>query len=224
MADGRKAIPSKKKTQAEHAYRVIEEMIVTLQLPPGSRISENSLSKQLQIGRTPVREALLRLGYERMIQILPRAGAIVSEIDLSAQFKLIEVRRELEKILNGRAARLANAEACAAFRKLSARFRACRERGEGDLFVDTDREFNKLTAETAQNQYAADAMGPLQAQTRRFWFLHFKTFGDLARVCQLHEATADAIAAKDEQEARAASDRLVDYVEEYSFRTLRALL
>lgn len=213
-----------RKTQAQKAYDAIEGMIVTLELAPGSRISEAALSRQLGIGRTPVREALQRLAYERLIQILPRAGGIVSEVDLPAQFKLIEVRRELERILVRRAARLATPDVGKAFIDLARRFEKIAQRDDGDQFVDVDREFNTLVYETAQNNFAADAMVPLQSQTRRFWYLYFRRFGDLARVCELHADIARAIAAQDEEKACAASDRLIDYVEDYSYRTMRALM
>lgn len=213
-----------KKSQAQSAYDAIETMIVTLELPPGSRISEKALSQKLDIGRTPVREALQRLAYERLVNILPRAGAIVSEIDLPAQFKLIEVRRELERILVRRAARLATPDAAKLYLDFARRFDVVAERDDGEMFVDVDREFNLLVYETAQNNFAADAMGPLQSQTRRFWYLYFRRFGDLARVCALHAEIARAIAVQDEDKACAASDRLVDYVEDYSYRTMRALM
>lgn len=86
-------------TQASQAYRLLEEMIVTLELAPGSRISENSMSRRLGLGRTPVREAMQRLAREGTLRILPRAGAIISDIDVTDQFKLIEVRRELERVI-----------------------------------------------------------------------------------------------------------------------------
>lgn len=65
------------------------------------------------------------------------------------------------------------------------------------------------------------AIGPIEAQTRRFWYLHFKRFGDLQRVSQLHAGIARAIAANDEAGARDASDKLIDYVEEYTRKTLQ---
>lgn len=213
-----------KQTQAQNAYRDIEEMIVTLELPPGSRISEKTLSQQLGYGRTPVREALQRLAYARLVNILPRAGAIVTEIDLSAQFKLIEVRRELERILVVRAARLATQEVRQAFLVLIKRFAQVASKEDGEMFVNVDREFNTLVYETAQNQFASDAMAPLQSQTRRFWYLYFRQFGDLKQVCKLHVDIARAIVDKNEAAASAASDRLVDYVEEYSYRTMKALM
>lgn len=213
-----------KKTQAQSAYTAIEEMIVKLELPPGARISEKTLSQQLGYGRTPVREALQRLAYARLVHILPRAGAIVTEIDLSAQFKLIEVRRELERILITRAARLATPEISQAFQVLAKRFLQVAKKDDGRLFVDVDREFNTLVYETAQNHSATDSMAPLQSQTRRFWYLYFRQFGDLKQVCNLHADVARAIANKDEGAAATASDKLVDYVEEYSYRTMKALM
>src|ERR1039458_820822 len=65
----------------DRAYGHLEELIVTLQLPPGSAVSETALSQRLEIGRTPIREALHRLARERLVTILPRRGIIVSEIN-----------------------------------------------------------------------------------------------------------------------------------------------
>ena len=59
---------------AEGAYRAIEEMIVTRQLPPGTMVSENQLSEQLGCGRTPIREALQRLRFQGYVDIHPRRG------------------------------------------------------------------------------------------------------------------------------------------------------
>ena len=214
----------KEESQAQLAYRVLEEMIVTLKLPPGSKISEKSLHRSLGMGRTPLREALQRLAIEGTVKILPRAGVIVSDIDLADQFKLIEVRRELEKILAGRSARLTSPEQKRRFLDLATAFDAAGEKNDESIFIQADREFNALTIKTAQNNYATCAIGPIAAQTRRFWFLHFKRFGNLARVSRLHSAIARAIAAGNEPQARAASDRLIDYVEEYTRQTLQSML
>src|SRR5450755_209148 len=89
----------------ERAYRELEEQIVTLRLAPGSPVSEASLSKRLAIGRTPVREALQRLARERLVVILPRRGILVSEVNVRTQMRLLEVRRELERLLARAAAR-----------------------------------------------------------------------------------------------------------------------
>ena len=84
----------------EQAYRVIEEEIVTLRLKPGDVLSEQLLSATTSIGRTPIREALQRLAREGLITILPRKGILVSDINPRNQLLVLEVRRELERLLS----------------------------------------------------------------------------------------------------------------------------
>src|SRR5215831_5167229 len=83
----------------EKAYREIEEQIVTLRLQPGQILSESGLAKYLDIGRTPVREALQQLAREGLVTILPRRGVIVSEINIRNQLELLRVRREVERLM-----------------------------------------------------------------------------------------------------------------------------
>ena len=86
-------------TLADQAYRELEEEITTLRIPPGAILSEAQLSERFGIGRTPVREALQRLAREGLVVIMPRRGVVVSEIDVAAQLRLLEVRRELERLM-----------------------------------------------------------------------------------------------------------------------------
>ncbi|MCL1886417.1 MAG: GntR family transcriptional regulator [Betaproteobacteria bacterium] len=210
-------------SQAQKAYELIEEMIVNLKLEPGQKISENLLSEQLGIGRTPIREALQRLAYEGTVIIIPRSGITISEIDMTDQFRLIEVRRELERIMVIRAAQFAGTEEKKHFAVLSTAFLKAAKTNDENLFIQTDREFNHLLAFSARNKYAKLAMSAIQAQTRRFWFLYFKHFGDLPKTCRLHADIASAIAEGNEEKAKKACDRLIDYVEDYTTRTIKAI-
>src|SRR3954468_7376719 len=111
-----KKAPARKKTApaetslTDRAYGNLEALIVTLKLAPGSAVSEAELSKRLGIGRTPIREALQRLARERLVTILPRRGIIVSEINIRSQLRLLEVRREVERLVARSAARRATPE------------------------------------------------------------------------------------------------------------------
>jgi DNA-binding GntR family transcriptional regulator len=215
--------PDETESQSRRAYRLIEEMIVTLELPPGSRVSETLLSRKLGLGRTPIREALQRLSIEGTVHVIPRSGVVVSEIDIEDQLGMIEVRRGLENVMAGRAARLATSAQREGFRAIAERFATSALALDGASFIHADREFNALVAECAASKYAAHAIGPIEAQTRRFWFLHFQRFGDLKRVCKLHADVALRIADGDEAGARRRSDKLMDYVEAYTRRTLLSL-
>ena len=217
-------MPAKKiPSQALKAYELIEEMIISLKLKPGQKISESLLSERLGIGRTPIREALQKLAYEGTVIIAPRSGITISEIDVMDQFRLIEVRRELERIMATRAAQFANTEEREHFAALSATFLKVAEENDENLLIQTDREFNQLLASSARNKYAKLAMSVIQAQTRRFWFLYFKYFGKLSKACHLHAALASAIAKGNEAKTRQAVDNLIDYVEEYVTQTIKKL-
>ena len=73
------------RSEADEARQKLEEMIVTLELKPGTVWSETELSERLKIGRTPVREALKRLEAEYLVEIVPRSGAKVTDIDVMQQ-------------------------------------------------------------------------------------------------------------------------------------------
>src|SRR4051795_10593826 len=81
---------------ADRAYYAIRELIVTLELPPGSVVKEPELTQRLGIGRTPVREALRRLAQERLIEVFPRRGMLVTKVDVRDLARLCEVRAVLE--------------------------------------------------------------------------------------------------------------------------------
>src|SRR5450759_3929082 len=148
-------------------------MIVTLQLPPGSAVSETALSKRLGIGRTPIREALQRLARERLVTILPRRGIIVSEINVKSQLRLLEVRREVERLVAKNAARRATPEERARFLELARRFEKSAKTNDDVSFMRVDREFNELSVMAARNEFAAGAMSLMHSLSRRFWYIHY---------------------------------------------------
>jgi DNA-binding GntR family transcriptional regulator len=106
-------------TLAEQAYAHPEELIVTLKLKPGATVSEGELSALAGIGRTPIREALQRLAREKLVSILPRRGIVVTEINVGSQLRLLEVRRELERLIAKSAARRATDGERVRFRELA---------------------------------------------------------------------------------------------------------
>ena len=204
----------------DRAYGHLEEMIVTLQLPPGSAVSETALSLRLGIGRTPIREALQRLARERLVTILPRRGIIVSEINVKSQLRLLEARREVERLVAKSAARRATAEERARFLALARRFESSAKTNAEVEFMRVDREFNELSVAAARNEFAAGAMGLMHSLSRRFWFIHYKQAADMPLTAKLHADVARAIAAGDEAAAGKAMDRLLDAVTKFTRDTV----
>lgn len=203
------------KSLAERAYYHIEEMIVTLQLEPGAVLSEQQLAEELSVGRSPVREAIQRLAYEKLVVVLPRRGILVSDINLRSHRKLLLVRRELERLMVRLTCAAATDEQIAGFRRFAEDFQ--RQAKDNDVrgFVRTDAAFNKLLAESVDNEFARNAVQLTRGLSRRFWFKYYQV-ADLKRCASLHAALAKAIAERNADEAGRALDRLIDYMEEFT--------
>ncbi|TSA12205.1 MAG: GntR family transcriptional regulator [Betaproteobacteria bacterium] len=206
----------------DRAYRDLEEMIVTLHLPPGSAVSETVLSQSLGIGRTPIREALQRLARERLVNILPRRGIIVSEINVKSQLRLLEVRREVERLVAKSAARRATPEERGQFIELARRFEKSAKTNDDVAFMRVDREFNELSAAAARNEFAAGAMSLMHSLSRRFWYIHYKQAADMPLTAKLHADIARSIGAGDETAAGKAMDKLLDLVAQFTRDTVTA--
>ena len=207
-------------TLTDKAYAQIEELIVTLQLPPGTVLSELVLADRLGIGRTPIREALQRLSRDGLVNILPRRGVLVSDIDLRSQLRLLEVRRELERLMARGAAERASDEERAQFSEIASGMYRASENEDGISFMRLDQQFNTLVSLAARNEYASRSMGLMHGLSRRFWYQHYREAADLPLCARLHAAVAEAIARREPDKAADASDRLVDYIESFARSTL----
>ncbi len=191
-----------------------------LELPPGGAVSEAMLSERLGIGRTPFREALQRLARERLVQILPRRGVIVSDINVKAQLRLLEVRREVERLVARSAARRASPEERARFAELAKAFERAARTNDDVTFLRIDREFNELCLVAARNEFATTAMQLMASLSRRFWYLHYKQAADMPETARLHADIARGIAAGDADAAGQAADALLDNIEAFTRNTV----
>jgi DNA-binding GntR family transcriptional regulator len=207
-------------TLTDRAYINLEELIVRLILAPGTVVSEQMLSERLGIGRTPIREALQRLARERLVRILPRRGLFISEIDVKGQLRLLEVRREVERVVSRSAARRASPQERKQFTELARAFERSAKSGDDETFMRIDRAFNELCLQAARNDFAAGAMRLMNSLSRRFWYVHNKEAADMPEIAKLHAGVSRAIAAGDETRAAAALDRLLDNVEAFTRATL----
>lgn len=219
-SESRVRVPAAKSSLSEKAFSQLEEMIVTLQLPPGSLWSEATLSETLGIGRTPVREAVQRLAEDHLVVIMKRHGIRIAEINEPEQLLVLETRRELERLIATRAARRASSEDRQA---LAGMARALLDAGRAGDVTEMLRHYfvaKKFLARCAGNRFSEQAIAPLHTLSRRFYFMHHRELNDLSVVAQLHADLLGAVAAGDEREAAAASDRQVDYAEAFTKRVI----
>lgn len=203
----------------DEAYAALEERIVTLELLPGASLSEHELCQEIGLGRTPVREALQRLAREGLVAILPRKGIRVTATDPGRQLMVLEVRRALERLLSVKAAQHASNDERVAFTTIANGMDRAAGGRDDKTFMRLDRAMNLLLLTAARNDVAANAMRLINGQSRRFWYQHYKTAGDLPLCARLHATQARAIAAGNPEAAAVALDRLIDYTEAFTRST-----
>ena len=214
------AVPAELVSLSDQAYEQLEELIATMKLAPGTPVSESQLSTMLGIGRTPIREAIQRLSHEHLVSIMPKRGIFISDLNPQKQLRVLETRRELERLICKKSAKRCSPEERKQFERMAKDFsRAANEKNE-KLFLKADKEFNDLTILAAKNEYASKALSMLQGMSRRFWFGNSHRIGDITVAAKLHANIAEAICRGDEKEAGIAVDKLLDYIEEFTRKTV----
>lgn len=137
-------------TGATQTYYQIRDSIIRTELAPGITLSENDLMERFQVGRTPLRDALQRLGHEGLVEIIPRRGTIVTQVTLRDLQQIFEVRSGLEDIVAQLATERRTDDQLHAIRALC----EISKRGDPDTEsdVDLDASLHTLLLESSQNE------------------------------------------------------------------------
>ena len=194
---------------ADQAYYRIRELIVSLELAPGSLISERELMERFELGRTPVREALRALARERLVDVYPRRGMFVSGIDVGDLAGLSEVRAALESHAAGLAAVRATEADRTAIASLRAELdEAGGEDGERKL-IDLDQRIHRHIYHCTHNPFLEATLNEYYMLTLRIWFLALDRVARLEDAVQEHRELLEAISGGDPSRAEDAMRRHV---------------
>jgi DNA-binding GntR family transcriptional regulator len=204
-----------KRRAADIAYDRIETMISKLEIQPGSPIVEAEIAEMTQLGRTPVREALLRMVSIGLIQQQPRRGLIVSSIDVLHHLDVIETRRALEQLIATCAARRATDAQRKVLVASAQKMVKAAERGNLDEYMAADQALDHVVHAACRNESAVKAVVPLVVQCRRFWYA-YQHEGEMVEAARGHLLMAEAIASADAKAAAAGANRLMDYLERFA--------
>lgn len=194
---------------SDRAYYRIRELIVSLELPPGSLISERELMERLGLGRTPVREALRTLTRERLVEVYPRRGMFVSSVDVGDLAGLSEVRAALESHAARLAAERATEDDRAEIEVLLEELeQAGGEDGERTL-IDLDQRIHRHVYRCAHNPFLEATLNEYYVLTLRIWFLALERVVRLEDAVGEHRELLEAIRDGDPERAEQAMRRHV---------------
>lgn len=199
----------------QKAYDMLLEMILSQILEPEHIYSEGELSQALQIGRTPVREALQRLQFDMLVEVIPRSGIRIAPMRLEDYYLQIEVRRLLEKLIIMRSAKFSTPQERAQLIALAQEYQqATRDKNEVDV-LRVDAEFHALVADSARNPFAKRALQPFQILEQRLFYLQYDVEPQVVdQINQCHLRLMHQIAGGDGEAACATLDEMLGHTEQ----------
>jgi DNA-binding GntR family transcriptional regulator len=187
---------------ADRAYAELRDRIIELRIAPGEPINEDALGSELQMGRTPVREAIKRLALENLVTVFPRRGTFASEINITDLAQIADVRVPLE---GHAAARAAERLTPARREELEELRQELAEQDSSDdvgTLIQLDARVHRFVYRAAANPYLEATLARYFNLSLRIWHLVLDRLPHLSARVVEHERLLDAIAAGDAERAR----------------------
>jgi DNA-binding GntR family transcriptional regulator len=199
-------------------YDLLRDEILDLVLSPGSPIDEVQLAERFNMSRTPIREALVRLAGEGLIQTLPNRSTMVSNIDYLNVSPYFDAMVLMYRVTTRLAAENHRESDLAVIRGHQAAFAAAVQAQDALAMIATNAAFHSAIAEAGRNPYFLALFNRILDEGRRFLRLYYQSYEDRLpqRFVDEHEAMIEAIVARDadtaEQLARAHANQIVDQI------------
>ncbi|WP_416972687.1 GntR family transcriptional regulator [Streptomyces sp. 4F14] len=196
---------------AEQAYRAVRDQLVLLAIRPGAPINEEQVAQSLGVGRTPLREALKRLQYERLITTYPRRGTFATDVNITDLAHVSEVRQELEPLAAAQAARRATAADRAALTDLRGELENADIRRQGATeLLRLDLRVHRAVYAATGNPYLEDTLVRYDNLATRIWCLFIDRLPDMAGHVGEHGPLIEAIVAGEPGRAQELARRHVE--------------
>lgn len=199
---------------ADVVRETLRDAILDSQLTPGTWLREEELARYFGVSRTPVREALLRLSDEGLVDIVPKAGTIVSRIPLDALPEAIVIRRALEDVAVRTAAGRASGSQLLGLRAILKRQQEAAEAGDAGAFHAADEAFHAGIAEAAGYPGIWTLVQQVKVQVDRYRRLTLPQEGRMLRVLKEHAAVVSALEKRDPEAAARAMRHHLDGLEQ----------
>jgi DNA-binding GntR family transcriptional regulator len=199
--------------QADRAYAAVRDMIVSLELRPGAVIDERSLMERLEIGRTPLREAVRRLAQERLVEVFPRRGTFVTGVDIRDLSSLAEVRTVLESHAAQLAAERATDDDRAELQALLDELPRSAALDPREL-IALDERIHRQVYRCTHNAFLEASLEEYYVLALRIWFLALDRVERLDEAVSEHGELLEAIRDGDSPRAEKAMRRHVQGFEQ----------
>ncbi len=214
------AAPERKRgSGVKVVYDLLRDEILDLVLPPGSPIDEVQLAERFKMSRTPIREALVRLAGEGLIDTLPNRSTMVSNLDFLNMSPFFDALVLMYRVTTQLAAQHHRPQDLVTIRARQKEFAAAVQTQDALAMIATNAAFHSAIAEAGRNPYFNSLFSRLLDEGRRFLRLYYQSYEDRLpqRFVEEHEAMIAAIIARDvvaaERLGKAHADQIVQQIQ-----------
>ena len=180
-------------------YEKLRDEILSLDLEPGQLVDESSLAVRFEVSRSPVREALVRLVSEGLLQTLPNKGTIVAPLRIQEFPQYVDALDLIQRATTRLAAEVRTPGAMEAIKAAQKQFSDCVYADDVLGMILSNRDYHIAIAMATNNRYLVSAYTKLLDDGRRFLRLYFKSYGDVLpkELIGAHDRMIEAIEAQD---------------------------
>jgi DNA-binding GntR family transcriptional regulator len=179
------------------AYKAIKHHIITCIFKPGDYLNEAYISNLLDLGRTPVHQAIDRLVLDGLVEVIPRKGVIVKPVSFDEVMQNIETRLHIEPWGVRLAAERAVEKDITALEDILVRAEHATTLHNVEQMMLLDREFHLTLARATRNDVLAEILRRLHERSLRFWFISLVDASHHGEVHDEHQTIVHAIRARD---------------------------
>jgi DNA-binding GntR family transcriptional regulator len=209
-----------KSTRSDQLRDMLEELIVSGQMPPGTRIDESALAQQFEVSRTPLREAIKALVATGLLELRPRQGVWVATISLPKLMEMFEIMALLEGQCAKYAARRASPEEIEQLLAIQRRLEQELANGDADRFYEVNAEFHDALYNASHTEFIVEQTRLLRRRVSTYRKHVTYLPGRMAATIAEHGQIIAAIQAKDPKAAASAAadhvnllgDDMVDFI------------
>jgi len=194
-------------------YNLVRDRILSMEYKPGKIINEQKLAKEFGVSRTPIREALTKLEWEKLVRVLPRAGSMVTEIEFQKMVNVFHIRFELEDLAGRMAAENVREEHLNQLLTLKQECQQMEDEIDHTTLAAIDKNLRKIVYDAADNDILTELSDFLYSLTQRLWSLMFKRGnwkGELEAIIREMDLTHKVLSEGDPKNAGETRRRLLD--------------
>ena len=209
----------------DQTYDIIKNMIILREIEPGKKINEEHIAKEIQVSRTPIREALCRLENEGIVTIIPRRGAFVSDLTETNVVEILLIREVLEGLVVRLAVENMDAKTLEKLRKAIEKISSIPEE-DRDLvnYTRSEVDFHSILLSASNNQMLKNMMDMVNAHLQIIRLRTVVIPERAQKTVKEHQQILKAIENGDAQSAEELMRKHVRSVREVALRNIEAIV